>query len=693
MNYSLPVSAVTVPDDKTQTAGFIVAAASSLSERTNDEDQRSIVTNYDYTQYVPRSCGEFYGSFGESTSIHDCNDDDNIGPNMIPSVHSDETSDAGETFEAGPLSGLQFKQHDDDNNGKNNNAHYIVTDEYDGAAFRKKSLFARMNRLLTGRKLRGRRDKNKTWNKVIDEKDKTDKKEQTANKAGLRRRCFNSKKQQQQSNNINSVSVENDPTTPTAVNTNVPSMLTPDTSPDSNDNNVTPYGLDGCFIGGTTAYNNNNDGMDRGDGDYFSPPEMPSSSISSSAIINEEANVNTSLTNIMTTHHASLGNTTEEGGNTADASPNNTVNEQPHPPTTVVVGSDIEKSLTRIDNNQRQLETVTRHTNDDKVIIDEKDDEIEVEYHGIVVPPPPPCLSSEESILHLQGDTNTFIVQIETLESKEMESVSSTTAASALKERQSSETSNAAKTRNVHELSSSEKSEEVKKFKSRGGRSHNKLGFAAFQHFNNPARTNLDTTEKSECDTTPDGTAIAATEREDEDVTILSPEYVIESQPERESTNTNASYNRAISIRTKNAVAEAQMRSRVERRPSGRRSGRSAKLTYWIFGASRTNDTNSFDNTDSDALSENTTGTDLEDDTTARGDSLEDYDDRTETSNTIVSSDSTYLTTATNAGGGCGIRGAVLFDDLNDAVVDVSEGVMDMVASMRKSRGMQQKEL
>ena len=325
---------------------------------------------------------------------------------------------------------------------------------------------------------------------------------------------------------------------------------------------------------------------------------------------------------------------------------------------------------------------------------DEQDDEIEVEYHGIALLPLPPCLSSEESLLHLQGDANTFIVQIETLESKEMESVSSTTAASAVRERQSSETGNAAKTKNVNEFSSFNENSEVKKFKSRGGRSHNKLGFAAFQHFNNPARTNLDTTDKSECDTTPDGTAIAAPEREDEDVTILSPEYVIESQPERKSTNTNASYNRAISIRTKNAVAEAQMRSRVERRPSGRRSGRSAKLTYWIFGASRTNDTNSsFDNTDSDALSEDTTGTDLEDDTTARGDSLEDYDDRTETSNTIVSSDSTYLTTATNAGGGCGIRGAVLFDDLNDAVVDVSEGVMDMVASMRKSRGMQQKEL
>eukprot|EP00956_Cyclotella_meneghiniana_P032218 scaffold87489_cov21-Cyclotella_meneghiniana.AAC.1 len=669
MNYSLPVSAVSVPDDKAQTAGFIVAAASSLSERTNDEDQRSIVTNYDYTAYVPPSCGEFYGSFGELTAIDGNDDDDNIGSKMtimIPSVHSDETSDAGETFEAGPLSGLRFKQHDDDNNGKNN-AHYIVTDEYDGTAFRKKSLFARINRLLTGRKLSRRRDKNKTWNKVIDENNKTDKKEQTANKADLRRRCFNSKKQQQ-SNNFDSVSVENDPTTPTAVNTNVPSMLTPDTSPDSNDNNVTPYGLDGCFIGGgTTAYyNNNDDGMTRGDGDYVSPPEMPSSSISSSAIINEEANVNTSLTNGMTTHHASLDNTTEEGGNTADVSPNNTVNEQPHPLTTpVVVGSDIEKSVTRIsiDNKQRQLETVTRHTNDDKVTVDEKDDEIEVEYHGIVLPPLPPCLSSEESLLHLQGDTNTFTVQIEsTSESKEMESVSSTTAAaSAVKERQSSESSNVAKTMTFHEFSSfNEKSEEVKKFKSRGGRSHNKLGFAAFQHFNNPARTNIGSTDKSECDTTPDITAIAAPEREDEDVTILSPEYVIESQPERESTNTNASYNRAISIRTKNAVAEAQMRSRVERHPSGmRRSGRSAKLTYWIFGASRTNDTNSsFDNTDSDALSEDTTGTDLEDDTTARGDSLEDYDDRTETSNTIVSSDSTYLTTATNAGGGCGIRGA-----------------------------------
>ena len=87
------------------------------------------------------------------------------------------------------------------------------------------------------------------------------------------------------------------------------------------------------------------------------------------------------------------------------------------------------------------------------------------------------------------------------------------------------------------------------------------------------------------------------------------------------------------------------MRSRIRGHPSGT-SSRQAKLTNWIFSTSNTNRTRSFDNTGS-ILSDNMTlqsCAGLDYDTTIPEDSLTDYDDRTDTSNTIVSSDSTYLT-------------------------------------------------
>ena len=58
-----------------------------------------------------------------------------------------------------------------------------------------------------------------------------------------------------------------------------------------------------------------------------------------------------------------------------------------------------------------------------------------------------------------------------------------------------------------------------------------------------------------------------------------------------------------------------------------------------------------------------------------------------------MSSDSTYVTLATIIDGGCGIRRAVLLDDFNDALDDVRECVMDMVASIRNSRERQQNNL
>jgi hypothetical protein len=72
-----------------------------------------------------------------------------------------------------------------------------------------------------------------------------------------------------------------------------------------------------------------------------------------------------------------------------------------------------------------------------------------------------------------------------------------------------------------------------------------------------------------------------------------------------------------------------------------------------------------------------------DEDGTVQEPSIMDYDDgRSESSLTFRSNDSTYLSDASDAG--CNIQ-RVLFDDLNDAVEDVREGVLDMVAAVRST--------
>lgn len=671
---TLPVSAVAVPSNESHHA-IIVAAASSLSERTEWEN-RSVVTNYDYTQYVPPSCSEFYGSLAaDSESMrslkHAGDDDANIEPictmysaatdrpnsirgvsEIIPPVLSDGMSSAGETFEAGPSSGLQFKGGGATGGMyRDKNTYYVITDDYD-KAFRRKGLFARFKR-IAGRKRRERNNSNinKTSNKAIDLKTNNG---QTVNKSGLFfGRRFNSKRNQSNAN-------DDPPTTPIAPTSHVPSMLTPNTSPDS-DNNVTPSGLDG--------FNKNSNNITTRTA-HNVPPEMPSSCTN-----NEESEVYASSMSIPENEEQDDFALHKDVMHSSDSSPDgdSPTNKSPieanNPQvTSLVVGSVMDgESEKKIDKQEQK--TSSRHTRDDKVpaedttlfinpLVVEKDDEIEMEY--VVAPCPP----TEEGLLHLKGDTSTLIVKIESMESRE--------SVATLKEQSETDAS-----------SSNAKTEEIET------KPNIKRGLA-FQHFNTSARGSLGSAQKNKMDTPMNLTTIVA-EEGDEDVRILSPEYVIESQPEPELTT----YNRGISIQTKNAVAEAQMRSRVQGHPSADTSSRQAKLTNWLFGTSNTNHTSSFDNTDS-VLSDSMTlqsCTDLEDDTTIPEDSLADYDDRTETSNTIVSSDSTYLTLATNTGGGCGIRRAVLLDDFNDAVVDVREGVMDMVASIRKSRERQQNNL
>jgi hypothetical protein len=94
--------------------------------------------------------------------------------------------------------------------------------------------------------------------------------------------------------------------------------------------------------------------------------------------------------------------------------------------------------------------------------------------------------------------------------------------------------------------------------------------------------------------------------------------------------------------------------------------------------------TTSFDDTVFNGVSL-ASGTYLEDGT-IQDESIIDYDDndddQSESSLTLISYDSTYLSEGTE--GGCGIR-QVLLHDLNDAVEDVREGVMDMVAAVRNN--------
>ena len=66
----------------------------------------------------------------------------------------------------------------------------------------------------------------------------------------------------------------------------------------------------------------------------------------------------------------------------------------------------------------------------------------------------------------------------------------------------------------------------------------NKAVSSPFQHLNNPAQGNFGSAQKNKMDTTMNLITIVA---EEEDVRILSPEYVIESQQERELSTNNRS--------------------------------------------------------------------------------------------------------------------------------------------------------
>ena len=675
-----PAMAVTVPGEN----GGILAAASTLSDQTDwSSEERSIATNYDYTQYVPPSCTEIYGSLAldsESVMLQP-EGDRGVNDNGSEPYSAEETSIAGETFEAGPSSGLDLEE-------RTSNAYYVVTDEYGDAEHAKalsgrKGLF-RMVR-LTGMKLGGKKKRNSTEASPIGDNSNQEigkNVKQKSSKGGLfGRLIFNKNKSNHPLNDA--------PATPKAP-AYVPSMLTPTTSPYSD--NVTPSGLN--------AFNDNENSNDLSSNNVLLalPPKMltSSNSISSMSIFASKGQDNASFTDVT---HASDSDISPSNSptrvnqeltpliicNVVDDSSMSKVEEEDDSIVEEGDGNECDDEAKTLDVLQVvtsegliQNQGIMTDTNESKEapsamskldltpsekiefvgpLVVENGDEFEMEYAGgqttetvlegksqstSTTFPEMPSIQQSRQIPRPTDEP--LFLKVDSKESNEEESV-------AADENGQVNNVNSVASASVGRsaTTSSETRPQAQKMEKRT------MVKRLMSLRNNNCERSQGTRSSAEHPQTPQTKSTIVSEEEIatiQDYERLSPQYVIESQPKRDDNDGDS-------------FAESP------RKP--------IELAKMMLIKTKQGHKNS---TSIDASLASDTG--LEDGTVPHEESIIDNDgDRSESSFTFLSNDSTYFSEASDAGG-CGIR-RVLLQDLNDAVEDVREGVMDMVAAVRST--------
>ncbi|KAL7508025.1 hypothetical protein ACHAXN_009942 [Cyclotella atomus] len=684
---------VIVPDNPDH---LILAASSTLSDRTDwSAEEKSIATNYDYTQYVPPTCSEFYGSLAVDSesvmpqpAIDGAAADNNWheknircqtmystatdrphsirGISKLPDF-ADETSIAGETFEAGPR--LELKE------GTIANSYYVVTDDfeqYHDKKRNKKSIF-QMARLSMSF---GRKKKSEVLpNEINIHKMDGGNSKEKQKKSGLFGRFKSNKK-----HNDTTIAA---PSTPKLSPYYVPSMLTPTSSPYTD--NVTPSGL---HTFKDTKYTS------------IEPPKMPSTNSHSSSIFAKQDDL--SLTDL--THSDS------------DTSPENSpsLNMELMP---MIVCNVVDDSLSGVDEVNNEAEPVD---GSNTVVNAHGDAGATVSDNGAVdggalseaASATEPSTSVNEAPfvnpLVLDNDTEIEMEYLESITSSEevskMNDPSKHVVAAPTKKKrpapkptnepvfldvdltESGSVSTAVFDNDAAPIKSTASQDTTdKKIISKDVREKQTVVERGFAFLSKRSNLEAQSPIIPNENVTPTGVIIS----EEEIATIqdyerLSPEHVIESQTER-----NAKvYNRGISIRTKSVVAEAQMRTKMPDTQNDMSPTHSTSQTVELskLMLMKTNqgvkNIMSFDDTVFNGVSLASDSA-CDEDGTVQDASIMDYEDeRSESSLTFQSNDSTYLSDVSDAG--CNIR-RVLIDDLNDAVEDVREGVMDMVAAVRST--------
>ena len=579
-------------------------------------------------------------------------DDNGSGPHSL-----EETSVAGETFEAGPSSRLEPKQ-------GTSNVYYVVTDDFDAehanSSSRRMGLFRRL-------KFGSKNQRESTEASPIGDNSNQDlskNHKQKQGKVGFFGRLRSKKSK--------SKPLLNDaPATPKA-QAYVPSMLTPITSPYSD--NVTPSGLN--------TFNATENSNDIDTKMLLSlPPKMQSSdnSISSISIFASKGQDNASFTDVTHATDSDISpsnspsrfsqeltpliicNVVDDGSmskieETDASSGKDDGNEcQDESKALSVLQEPIQK-LGEIISTDESKEATSAVTTPDIVssaeaefvspLVVENGDEFEMEYAGVQ--------TTEMLWQEKNGSTSTTVpetpieesgqtrptnellfLKVDSKESEEDESVVA------------DETE---KVNNVNSESSAPVDGSAATTSEPQPREKRTMVNRLMSLRNNNCERSQDTRSSNKNPETPP--IISAIVSEEEIATMsdydkLSPQYVVESHPDRKDYD---------------------------------KSSKPIALAKLMMMKTKRGDKSSADNNPSLA-----SDTDVEDGTIQQDESIIDHDDddRSESSFTFLSNDSTYFSEASNAGG-CGLRGVNL-QDLNEAVEDVREGVMDMVAAVRST--------